>query len=364
MVDFLLRSWDGQEISLGLNRGAWDDPGGVEVVDLRHLWALPGLADCHAHLAADSLGDVRNDGDVESARRRIFAQLQSGVFLVVDKGWRSDFVFTLLSEPPEQRPHLEAAGRIITGTEGYFPGFAYEVTDDELAAQVAASSLEGGWVKLIGDWPQKGRGPVINFSENALADACDVAHAAGLRVAIHAMAPDTPTRAVRAGVDSIEHGLYLTETDLGQLGARGGAWVPTVANTEHVLAGFSPGSTAARVLGEGLENLGRLLPLAAQAGVEVLAGTDLGLPHGAIATEVMRLQARGLSGGDAVAAAGPNAYRYLGLPTLSVGASADLVLFGQDPTREVETISRPLLGLRAGRVVFDRAGVVARTSLA
>ena len=280
MVDFILRSWDGQEITLGLNGDLWGDPGGTEVVDVRHLWALPGLADCHAHLSADSLGDVSQPGEMESARRRIFAQLQSGVFLVIDKGWRTDFVLTLLNEPPDQRPHLEAAGRIITGTEGYFPGFAYEVTNEELADQVAASAPDGGWVKLIGDWPQKGRGPVVNFSEAALAEACTVAHAAGMRVAIHTMAPETPSRAVRAGVDSIEHGLYLTEADLSELGARGGAWVPTVANTEHVLSAFASGSTAARVLGEGLENLGRLLPLAAEAGVEVMAGTDLGLPHG------------------------------------------------------------------------------------
>ena len=46
-------------------------------------------------------------------------------------------------------------------------------------------------MKLVGDWPQKGRGPVINFSEDALARACEIAHTAGARVAIHAMAPDT-----------------------------------------------------------------------------------------------------------------------------------------------------------------------------
>ncbi|MGQ0848703.1 MAG: amidohydrolase family protein [Actinomycetota bacterium] len=354
-----VRAGEGGPVRLQISNGHFvtPDASAQRSVDLTHLWVLPGLADCHAHLAADSLAEVDHGGEPEAIRRRTFAQLSHGVFLVIDKGWRDTAVLSLLDNPESDRPHISAAGRIITGAHGYFPGFAVETDDAGLSAAIAGADTRGGWIKLVGDWPQKGRGPVISFGEQTLAQAVTIAHAGGAKVAIHTMAPEVPSMAVRAGVDSIEHGLYLTEADLESLGLRGGAWVPTVANTELVLAGFTAGSTASRVLGAGLENMNALLRAAPEVGVNVMAGTDLGLPHGHVAKEVARLRHYGLDGEAAVAAAGPAAYRYLGIPALTPGASADLVVFEQDPAAAVETLSTPLAGVRAGRVVFDRMGL-------
>lgn len=324
------------------------------------LWALPGLADCHAHLCADSHGETDQPGDLDLARQRAFVQLEHGVFLVIDKGWRDETVIRLMDDPPDQRPDLEAAGRVISGKHGYFPGFAVETDESGLVAAVGAANNQGGWVKLVGDWPQKGRGPVINFGEESLAAGVAVAHAAGARVAVHTMAPDTPGMAVRAGVDSIEHGLYLTEADLALLGARGGAWVPTVVNTEDVMASLAPGSGGVRILGSGLENLRRILPMAADAGVRVMCGTDLGLAHGQVAVEAIRLAEYGLSPAAAVAAAGPNAYRYLGRSPLSVGSAADILLFERNPLNDPCALSSPVAGMRYGQVVFDRIGAMDR----
>jgi imidazolonepropionase-like amidohydrolase len=328
-------------------------------IDLTALFVLPGLADCHAHLAADSLREVDENGDITPIRSRAFAQLQAGVFLVIDKGWRDEVVLSLLSDPPPDRPHVEAAARIISGPHGYFPGFADETDEAGLVDTVRAANTTGGWVKVIGDWPQKGRGPVINFGEEVLAAAVSVAHEAGARVAIHAMAPDTPSWAVRAGVDSIEHGLYLKPEDLEALGARGGAWVPTIGNTLDVIERLGPGSSGARILGQGLENVHRLLQAAVEAGVSVLAGTDLGLAHGEVAREAAYLNRYGLRGPAAVDSAGPAAYRYLVIPHLEPGASADLLLFDEDPTADVAVLGRPLAGIRAGKVVFDRTNQLA-----
>jgi imidazolonepropionase-like amidohydrolase len=345
-----------REYELGVAEGHWSAEGSEPLVDLRSYWALPGLADCHAHLASDSLKNVDESGELSAIRRRAFAQMGRGVFLIVDKGWSDEVVLKLIDEPPDTRPHLEAAGRIITGTHGYFPGFAEEVDDSDLPQAVARANKKGGWVKLVGDWPQKGRGPVVNFGEEALKLAVEVAHAAGARVAIHAMAPNTPAQAVRAGVDSIEHGLYLSEADLALLGERRGAWVPTIANTEDVLAAFSTGSTAARVLGAGLERLHSTLPLAASLGVSVLAGTDLGLRHGEVAAEAIRLAHFGLPTAAAVDAASINAYEYLGMRPLEFGTSADVVLFAVDPSSHLQALSEPVAGMRAGRIVFDHVG--------
>lgn len=321
---------------------------------------MGGMADCHAHLCADSHDETEQPGDLDLARQRAFTQLEHGVFLVVDKGWRDETVITLMNDPPDRRPDLEAAGRVISGSHGYFPGFAVETDDAGLVAAVQAANKLGGWVKLVGDWPQRGRGPVINFREESLAAAVNVAHAAGARVAVHTMAPDTPGMAVRAGVDSIEHGLYLSETDLAALGARGGAWVPTIVNTEDVMASLAPGSSGVRILGTGLENVRRLLPQAADMGVQVMCGTDLGLAHGQVAVEAVRMTEYGLPAAAAVAAAGPNAYGYLGKSFLSAGAAADILLFERNPLEEPCSLSHPVAGMRAGWVVFDRVGAIAQ----
>ncbi len=361
-----IRLLDGSELTLGVSGDRYAPgeafPGNVDgpYLDLRRFWAMPGLADCHAHLSVDSLADVEQAGEIEGMRSRAFAQLAQGVFVVLDKGWRSDNVLLLLlPEPPTSRPYLEAAGRIITGPHGYFSGFAVETDDAGLVEAVRASDTRGGWIKLVGDWPQRGRGPVISFGEEALAAAVEVAHSGGARVALHTMAPDTPGMAVRAGVDSIEHGLYMTSADLEQLTEQGGAWVPTVVNTEDVVASFASGSTGARVLGGGLENVRRVLPLAEELGTTILCGTDLGLPHGQVGREALRLHEYGLSEAATVTAAGPAAYRYLGRDFLAPGTDADLVLFDRDPRAEPAILSEPVLGMRSGRVIFDRLGVMA-----
>jgi imidazolonepropionase-like amidohydrolase len=336
-------------------------PNPAAELDLTGFFALGGLADCHAHLAVDALSQVQRSGEIRGIRRRAFAQLDHGVFLVVDKGWRNEAVLKLLADPPPQRPHLQAAGRIITGPHGYFEGFAVETDDDGLAEAIASATTIGGWIKLVGDWPQKGQGPVISFGEEALTRACTIAHAAGARVAIHTMAPVTPGMAVRAGVDSIEHGLYLTPEDVTMLGSRGGAWVPTIGNVRDVKKMLGWGSSGARILGEGLENVARILPAAVEAGVAVLAGTDLGLRHGDVAREAVFLKTYGLTDRAAVAAASHSAYGYLGIPYLRPGASADVVLFDGDPHTDVANLLRPAAAMRAGRVVFDHVNAFGAT---
>ena len=346
---------DGTLLRLQVEGDQFIEPSGEDAfeVDVAGLFALGGLADCHAHLAVDAISDVQRTGEIGEIRRRAFAHLERGVFLVVDKGWRDEVVLTLLEDPPTTRPHLQAAGRIIAGGRGYFDGFAVETDDEGLSAAIASATTSGGWVKLVGDWPQRGLGPVINFGEEALTRACAIAHAGGARVAIHTMAPGTPGPAVRAGVDSIEHGLYLTADDVALLGRRGGSWVPTIGNVREVLARLAPGSSGTRILGEGLENVARTLPGAVAAGVAVLAGTDLGLAHGDVAREAAHLRSFGLSDRAAVAATSEAAYDYLGVPYFTPGASADLVLFARDPNHDVTELQRPVAAMRAGRVLFD-----------
>lgn len=332
--------------------GLWQPAGTTRTADLgAGLWALPGLADSHAHLGANNR--ELEGGDPREIARRAFACVESGVFLIVDKGWSDDSVVIALSDaPPGRVPDWEAAGRMIAVPEGYFPGFAIE-TDAAGLETVVADAVAGGngWAKLVGDWPRKGRGAVANFDEAELATAVEVAHRGGARVAIHTMAPEVPSMAVRAGVDSIEHGLFLTRDDLALLGSRGGAWVPTVVRMEETAAMLGHGSSGGRLIMEGLDNVAALLPDAPED-VAVLAGSDIAVAPWVIGAEVTRLSELGLAVDRAVAATSTTARRYLGRPSgFAVGEPADAVFFARDPLEDPRVLTEPDTVMRAGRIL-------------
>ena len=355
----LLRDLDGKEYRLGVADGRFVDPEEAlgPVRDFRAHYALSGLADCHTHLSGDGVQDmVEYDGAeiLAKMRRNSVVQLENGVLLLVDKGAKFATSLQFLDGDASDRPHLQMAGRMIAVADGYYPDFCTEVEDDLDAVIAAAVSGGATWVKLVGDWPRRGRGPVTNFGEAELRRVVAIAHAAGCRVAIHTAAPETPSLAVRAGVDSIEHGLFLTAEDLAMLGERGGAWVPTIAAMESTAGLLGPVSSGGRMFAAGLDNVRSLLDVAIAAGVAVLAGTDLALPHGAVAREAERLVAYGLSAPLAVDATSTAAYTYVGMPAgFAVGMPADVVLYPGDPRRDITELQRPAHVMRAGREVFS-----------
>ncbi|MEA2001543.1 MAG: amidohydrolase family protein [Actinomycetota bacterium] len=355
----LLRDQSGAEFRLGVAHGRFDVPDSDIVHDLRHLVALGGLADCHAHLSGDDVADmIEYDGAAieEKMLHNARLQMEGGVLLLAEKGSKSSISLRILSEEESQRPRMQMAGRMIAVDGGYYPGFAAEIDEANLENVIAEAVGDGAtWIKLVGDWPRRGVGAIPNFSEGALRQIVALAHGAGCKVAIHTAAPETPGMAVRAGVDSIEHGLYLTLADVAELGERGGAWVPTVVAMEAISQWLGSASSGGRVIAAGLENTAELLPLAVEAGVAVLAGTDLALQHGTVATEAIRLTEYGLSRKQALHSVTRAAYDYLGLEAgFSPGLPADAVFFASDPVKDLSALLEPKLVIRAGRIVLGQ----------
>lgn len=352
-----IRTLDGTSRELTVIDGHFR-PAGEPVdheIDSAGWWAVAGLADCHAHLGGGNGDDDDSpEGILERTKVNAWAQLEGGVFLVADKGHSTELTLRVLAEPPATRPELQMAGRMIANHGGYFDGFAVEVEEHELvdAVRKAAAPEGATWVKLVGDWPRKGVGAVTNFTETAMRGAVEVAHEAGCRVAIHAAAPETSSLAVAAGIDSIEHGLFITPDDLVALGARGGAWVPTVAAMEGIRDMLGAESSGGRLFAEGLDNVREVLAAAPGLGVSVLAGTDIEVPHGGIATEALRLAEYGLAATDVVHATTAAAYDYLGSShSFEPGGHADVLFFDADPRDDLSVLTRPVFGLRHGEVV-------------
>lgn len=348
-----------ESVPLAIDGARFVDADSVEINDeiaTGGLFALPGLADCHTHLAQNSINDIDVTAGAieENIVQNAWAQLEGGVLLCLDKGSRDDVSLRILEAPPERRPELQMAPRIIAAPGGYYQGFAVEVDDEGLADAVAAAAGPHGWIKIVGDWPRRGEGPRANFTETALRKAVGIAHDAGCRVAIHTMAPQAASIAVASGVDSIEHGLFMTEADIEALATRRGAWVPTIERVLTLITFLGRDSSGGKLLSAGLDNVRSLLPFATGLGVAVLAGSDLAVPHGRVAAEVLRLIEYGASVADAVSAASAAAYNYAGVDRgLTPGHRADAVFYAADPMDRPETLLEPAAVLRMGRWVKD-----------
>lgn len=313
------------------------------------LWALPGLVDAHAHLSAETLN--YEPGSAEGAARRATEALAAGVTLILDKGWSDAATVEMIDAVPEdERPEIEAAGQLIAVKDGHIPGFANEIDPEAIGPAVLAASAEGrGWVKLAGDWPRKGQGPVTNFSHEQLVSAVDAARSVGARIAIHTMAREAPSAAVAAGVHSIEHGLFLNETDIATHGAREGMWVPTLLRTEAIIEQLGAESSGGKLLAEGLGNIRKLLPKAQEAGVRVLAGTDLVGAPADVAREALRLRDYGLSDAQVVRAVSTSGFEATDRShDFAVGAPADAVFLDADPSEDAAILGHPTRVIRFG----------------
>lgn len=307
-----------------------------DLEELPGRYALAGLVDAHAHptVAADEQGPYLADGAYGAARLEEYAA--GGVTVIRDAGGISEVTLGFARDATAGRPVVTAAGRFLAPADRYFPRMYTPAAPEELAAAVRTEVAAGAaWVKIIGDFPRWGAdGPVpqslaATYDLGTLRQAVQAAHAAGARVAVHSNLPDSGLAGI--GADSIEHGTALDHAELDALGARGGAWTPTLCAVLHNRDSTDP-AVRARV-GALRERLRDCLPYAAARGVRVLAGTDV---VGTIADEIALLAGHGLSAEQAIAAAGPAARDFLG-----IHPQGDIVTYREDPREDPGVLARP-----------------------
>jgi imidazolonepropionase-like amidohydrolase len=325
---------------------------GAETV--AHGWLLPGLVDAHCHIGLGFGG--AHVTDLPGLREQALTDRAAGVLAVRDCGSPVD---TRALDDEADLPRILRAGRHLAAPRRYIPGLAIELEPDQLADEVRVQARRGdGWVKLVGDWIDRGVGDLApEWPADALVAAIRAAHEEGARVTAHTFGTDALPGLIRAGIDCIEHGTGLTEELIGEMAARGTAVVPTLVNVEN-FPGFAaageakfPGyaSTMRRLYAQS----GAVVRAAFEAGVPVFAGTDAGggVEHGSIAAEVRALHQAGMPAAAALGAASWSARSWLGLPCIEEGAPADVVVYGTDPRADLDVLARPSLILRNGRVV-------------
>lgn len=316
-------------------------------------WVVPGLVDLHCHVGQGPQGPVE---DVEGLREQGRADARVGALLLRDAGSPVD---TRMLDGEPDLPRIIRAGKHLARPKRYLRGQAIEIEPEALVEAVAEQAGAGdGWVKLVGDWIDRSAGDLTPlWPGDVLQAAVARAHELGARVAVHTFSEDALPDLIDAGVDSIEHGTGLGPDLLDRMAQQGTALVPTVINIDNfpgiadqAEAKFPTYAAHMRRLHAGF---GSVVRAAHEAGVPIFCGSDAGtqVAHGRTADEIRALHETGLPAAEALAAGSWAARQWLGLPGLTEGASADLVVYETDPRADLSTLAAPARIVLRGRVL-------------
>ncbi len=359
---------------------------GERVIDLREKFVLPGFIDAHVHLLSELSAKVKiertEDSEAfEALRGATFAlrTLRAGFTTVRDVGERSRAIFALkraINEGMIAGPRLLVAGSTLSPTGGHAQTYGYRDEINELFASTAICdgaedcrravrlqvSRGADTIKLVatgGVLSDIKAGVDQQFTDDELASIVETAHKLGRRVAAHAHGAGGINAALRAGVDSIEHGSYLTAESISLFRKTGAYLVPTVIAGVTVAQYAKQGGILSDAQKQKALAVGPViqdaLKRAYAGGVKIAFGTDSGVsPHGQNAKEFALMVEAGMPPIEAIKAATVGAADLLQLSnvvgTIEAGKAADIVAIDQDPTRDIKTLQRMRFVMRGGSV--------------
>jgi imidazolonepropionase-like amidohydrolase len=367
---------DGRVAWVGAHARATRSARAADQIDGRGKTLTPGLIDCHVHLcfdgSADFAGEAREMTTDAAATVKVVRNaartLDHGVTTVRDLGGRGDSVIQVARGVERgllAGPRILAAGRAltITGGHGHRIGFAREVDGPEGLRRAVREEIRAGAtaIKLVATGGVLTPGITHDFTaftQEELDAAVDEAHSWSRVVGAHAIGPEGIVRAVRAGVDSIEHGSMLSAEGARLMKERGTFHVPTISAIRGIV------DHADEVPAYAVEKATALVELARagfrrslRGGVRIACGTDAGTPfnpHGNALLEIVRMVEWGMTPLQAMRSATSNAAALLRLAdvgVVAVGAAADLVLFGSNPLEDIRAVLEPAVVIKGGELV-------------
>ncbi len=392
-------------------------PHGVDTMDVRGRWIIPGLIDAHVHFAQTGWVDGRPDAldlrarypyertvaDLEAHPDRFFrTYVCTGVTGVFDVGgfpW--SWGLRQRAEGDLTAPHVAAAGPLLSTVDHWInlpdeKQILFVGTDS--AARVAVRAHVARGTDAIKVWYIVRPGADTTRLKDVVHAAGDEAHKLGARLIVHATGLWEAKDALRAGADVLVHSVFDHPVDdefIALARERHVIYVPTLTvedgyrqilvrhfephyplscvdsatlakarSTDSVpSSGMSPDSLAARVererrdMATGVSNLGVVF----RAGITVAMGTDAGNPltlHGpSVYWEMRMMQQAGLSPMQVLVSATKSGALAMGradIGTLEPGKLADLVVLGADPTADIGNVQAVRYVMRGGALTVPR----------
>jgi imidazolonepropionase-like amidohydrolase len=362
-------------------------PAGAKIVDLSAKTVLPGLIDCHTHLA-DGAHDA--NGDPTSQLKRTASEvvlesvpnarmtLEAGFTTVRDVGVYRALNDIALRDAINKGyiigPRMFVAGAYITisGGAGAMTGFAPDIklpwdfnygeanSPWEVRQKVRLLAHDGAdHIKVLSTGAVLTHGSNPNAQEFTLEElqaAVSEARNFGLRVAAHAHAPEGIKNAIRAGVASIEHATLIDDEGIALAKERGTYLDMDIYDDECIQAEGKSNNIPSDFL-EHDRDLGEIqrknFTKAVRAGVKMTFGTDAGVcPYNVAAHQFAFMVRYGMTPMQAIQAATINAATLIGRPeefgSIHPGKSADLIAVDGDPIADIRQLEHVTFVMKEG----------------
>lgn len=346
----------------------WKLPEGMLIsneIDLTGRFILPGLIDCHVHIAAESLPDSTMVGPLGWTSLVMLKHAQNtlaaGITTIRDVGGRHHLEFSLRKAVEAglfAAPRMSLAGKLLSITSAgseWYDGMYREADGVDEVRKAAREQLKAGadLIKVLatGAVLTPGEKPgAAQFELDELRAAVQEAAKVGKIVAAHAHGIEGIRNAVEAGAKTIEHGTYLHQDPhiMEQMAKEEIFLVPTLKAGFDVIYGNNPGipDWILEKSKETQEDAMLSLRRAREMGVPIAMGTDAATPynfHGKNAMELEYMSQAGLSAMECIVASTKNASRALGwdnkLGTLSTGKLADLIIVKKNPLENLKSLA-------------------------
>jgi len=374
-------------------RAGYVQPGEVSgtanarVIDLRDEFVMAGLIDSHTHILSQQEPNRREIAVTRTPEFSVLLgveyglrTLRAGFTSIRNVGGERNAIFALrdaIDQGIILGPRIRAAGQGIapTGGHGDGGGFRDDVFPEPhsgvcdgvsecrraVRTQIKYGADHIKYVATGGVLSMTATGTEQQFTDEEQVALIQAAHAMGRRVAAHAHGKTGIMSALRAGVDSIEHGSYLDEEVADLFVATGAYLVPTLiaGHTVERLATEQPDFYTPEVRQKALEVgpiMRNALRIAHERGVKIAFGTDAGVnDHGTNAYEAVLMHQAGMPERAILVAATINAADLMGIDTiagtLEAGKDADIVAYDASPLEDIETLLQPRFVMARGNEV-------------